>query len=157
MVLIIPGKDLDILKDSSTFLQNVGCKGANTNSIFKIVNTGLTNDVQQWWKNFHQFHISKAKCILKKTQWKHWESRCVILILSLQLPETEKFGTTLKMIAVFLRKHVIGYMVNTSATYVHIAFFVKKKKKKMLDTSKSLSLARNVRALFRCMLHQGLT
>ena len=34
------------------------------------------------------------------------------------------------MIAVFLRKHVIGYMVNTSATYVHIAFFVKKKKKK---------------------------
>lgn len=47
MVLIIPGKDLDILKDSSTFLQDVGCKGANTNSIFKIVNTGLTNDVQQ--------------------------------------------------------------------------------------------------------------
>ena len=34
------------------------------------------------------------------------------------------------MIAVFLRKHVIGYMVDTSATYVHIAFFVKKKKKK---------------------------
>ena len=50
LVLIIPGKDLDILKDSSTFLQDVGCKGANTNSIFKIVtglDTGLTNDVQQ--------------------------------------------------------------------------------------------------------------
>ena len=153
MVLIIPGKDLDILKDSSTFLQDVGCKGANTNSIFKIVNTGLTNDVQQWWKNFHQFHISKAKCILKKTQWKHWESRWVILILEkLTTPRNRKIWDDFKNDCSL---SLVTWW--TPLPLMSTLLSLGKKKKKMLDTSKSLSLARNVRALFRCMLHQGLT
>ena len=158
MVLIIPGKDLDILKDSSTFLQDVGCKGANTNSIFKIVNTGLTNDVQQWWKNFHQFHISKAKCILKKTQWKHWESRWVILILEkLTTPRNRKIWDDFKNDCSFSKKACHWLHGEHLCHLCPHCFLCKKKKKKMLDTSKSLSLARNVRALFRCMLHQGLT